>query len=641
MADETAKRGALAAAKATITAIPQSVIDRVRRGIGGFKEAFSAGTGAPTQQVPPDAGFGAFTETYRPPGSPAAATAATTVSTVQTDPPPEPPPGPQPMVAPADRSAWNGPMWPVTPVAPRVSVAGRVLDYDIGYNQGFGPKRTEGVPYRQLTDLIENCNLVELAIETRLDQMAALKWSVVKVKAPNQQVRDKPDERCAMIESAFRRPDRRDPFINWTRRLLFAVLAHDAPAIYVHRDRAGRPYSFDIIDGTTIDVKIDERGRTPLPPRIAYQQILKGSPAVNYTTEELLFWPRNRRPGRLYGRSPVEQIILTINIALGRDLSKIKEFTDGNIPNSLVAVPPEWTAAQIAEFQTYWDAMTADSAVKRQMKFVPGGMNVQFTRAESALADGTDEWFARVICWAFSLPPTALVRMMNRATAESAYDAALTEGLQPLIEWQKSLFDHIVQHIYGFEDLEMVPDDIRNVDPLEQQGHDMTAVDRGLMAYDEWRVKAGLDPVGMDEPFIRGIGPMGGMFVSDLLWARKQGLLRPVPPPPPDMMGGMPMGPPSALPPPDAAVPQIGPPGLAPGAAEVLNGVSPDLLAAVGLGPDGTDGRSIDIMESDARASDPRASVVADPKILEVLRSAEQRLGKRAPPPARRRRVRS
>ena len=53
--------------------------------------------------------------------------------------------------------------------------------------------------------------------------------------------------------------------------------------------------------GATIRPVIDEWGRIPLPPDPAYQQIIKGLPATDYTRDELLYYPRNLLSWRLYG----------------------------------------------------------------------------------------------------------------------------------------------------------------------------------------------------------------------------------------------------------------------------------------------------------------------------------------------------
>jgi hypothetical protein len=69
--------------------------------------------------------------------------------------------------------------------------------------------------------------------------------------------------------------------------------------------------------------ELRESGRSPEPPDPAYQQVLHGVPAADFSSDELLYLPRNVRSHRLYGMSPVEQIALTINIALRRDAATL------------------------------------------------------------------------------------------------------------------------------------------------------------------------------------------------------------------------------------------------------------------------------------------------------------------------------
>jgi hypothetical protein len=57
------------------------------------------------------------------------------------------------------------------------------------------------------------------------------------------------------------------------------------------------------------------------------------------------------------------------------------------------------------------------------------------------LKDEFDEWLARIICYCFSLSPQALIKQMNRATAETAKQTAQEEGLEPLKLWFKDTVD--------------------------------------------------------------------------------------------------------------------------------------------------------------------------------------------------------
>ncbi len=87
------------------------------------------------------------------------------------------------------------------------------------------------------------------------------------------------------------------------------------------------------------------------------------------------------RAHKFFGFSPVEQIILTINIGLRRQIHLLNYYTEGNVPEALAQVPKEWSADQISEFQEWFDsALAGNSARRRRITFVPECGNLQFTR---------------------------------------------------------------------------------------------------------------------------------------------------------------------------------------------------------------------------------------------------------------------
>ena len=123
---------------------------------------------------------------------------------------------------------------------------------------------------------------------------------------------------------------------------------------------------------------IDDWGRTPQPYRDAagamvyppaYQQVLKGLPAVNYSARDIIYRPRNVRAHRVYGYSPVQQVLMTVNIALRRQMWQLDYFTEGSIPDALIGVPNSWTPEQIKQFQDYWDTeFVGGAAPPRQIR---------------------------------------------------------------------------------------------------------------------------------------------------------------------------------------------------------------------------------------------------------------------------------
>jgi len=383
----------------------------------------------------------------------------------------------------------------------------RVIDYEVGRNIRTSTK-DEGVTYEQLRALAKYHDLTRLLIETRKDQMEALNWDIGLRKMagddPEEDVEPN-DEQAARITATkkfFDKPDGQHFFGTWLRSLIEDLLVIDAPTVYVNQARAGDT-RFEILDGATIRRVVDEQGRTPEPPDPAYQQIIKGLPAWNFDTDELVWMPRNLGPDRLFGYSPVEQIVMTVNIALRRQTSVLEYFTAGNVPDAFIGVPDAWTPDQIVDYQTAWDALNAGNlAERRRAKFIPGSAKVTQTR-EVMLKNEFDEWLARVCCYAFSIPPTAFIKAMNRATADNQKEQAQEEGLGPLQIWFKQFMNLLIQDKLGQWDLEFFWDEQVEQDPTERSTIQDKQVRNGSKTLNQIRADNGDDPIeGGDTPMI-------------------------------------------------------------------------------------------------------------------------------------------
>ncbi len=399
---------------------------------------------------------------------------------------------------------WFGPSQPIEPVA-QEQAEGRVLDYPVGYNLRTQPREEEAISFQQLRGLADACNFLRLVIETRKDQMEKLGWNIqarVKAGMTQSEVKQlqKSDVRIPQIEQFFHRPDGRNNWATWLRQLIEELLVTDAVSIYRRPNAGGKLYGLQQVDGATIKRVIDESGLTPIAPDPAYQQILHGLPAVDYTADQLLYLPRNSRIHKLYGFSPVEQVVMTVNIALRRSVAQLNYFTEGNIPEALISCPPDWRPQQIHEMQEIFDGMLSGNLAARSgAKFVPGGLNVQFMK-EALLKDDFDEWLVRIICYAFSVSPTPFTKQTNRATAESVQQAALQEGLAPLQNWVKGLIDRVLAEDFGSPDLEFVWNDERAMDPADAMKINTGYVAAAIKNRNEVRAELGLDPIpGGDE----------------------------------------------------------------------------------------------------------------------------------------------
>jgi hypothetical protein len=103
------------------------------------------------------------------------------------------------------------------------------------------------------------------------------------------------------------------------------------------------------------------------------------------------------------------------------------------------------------------------------------------------------------------LPATAFTRQVNRATAETAQEAALAEGLGPLMGWVKRLIDHVIQDRIGDGDLEFAWSEPRAGNPEEEAKLLEIYVRNGIYTVNEARDILGFDPVpGGEAPLVYG-----------------------------------------------------------------------------------------------------------------------------------------
>lgn len=462
-----------------------------------------------------------------------------------------------PTAAPGQGADWFSPLPPLRPIAPP-EVAGRVRDFVPGINLTTIPRPEEPVTFRTLRALADGCDLLRIVIERRKDQLTRLPWSI-RVKHDGVGRRPKlsalsPAMRgqIANVERFWKRPDPDYSFRQWLRKLLEDLFVLDAPSMYVHRNLGGGLYALTILDGSTIKLVLDDWGGTPKPFRWsgapfmwlgveinqsnfadrgfqlvdgelyppAYQQILKGLPAVDYTTRDMIYRPLNPRTGHDFGMSPVEQVLRTAGTAVARATSQMEYYRENNMPAGLFSLPSSWTVDNVQRFQDYWDNQFSGShniGRRRQLRFIAGdgAKNNYAPFREPPLKNEFDEWLAKVICAAFSYPSTAFVHQVNRATAEQHEHQAETEGLEPLKQWFSDLANDVITNLIGTDEIEFAWTEENEVDQAKQAEILCAYVGAGVMRPNEAREALGLDPDPSPLASVLGVKTASGFVPLD------------------------------------------------------------------------------------------------------------------------------
>ena len=293
--------------------------------------------------------------------------------------------------------------------------------------------------------------------------------------------------------------------------MLEDLLVLDAPALELRRNRGGEIIGLDVVDGATIKVLIDETGRRPQPPAPAYEQVIHGRPWRLLTTrppplsaaqpaaaQGLRLWP---------GRADRHDV----NIALRRQLMQLQHFTEGNVPPGLLerAGRLERRADPPVPGMVRQRFSPAIPAARSRLVWAPSGAKYQAFK-EAPYKDEFDEWLARIVCYAFSLPPTAFTRQVNRATAETTQETALERGAGAA----DGLGQAARRPRHPGPDGPCRPRihlvDVRPTDPTDQASMLDLYVRDGIYTVNEARDILGLAPVdGGDQPLFQTVrGPV-------------------------------------------------------------------------------------------------------------------------------------
>lgn len=378
--------------------------------------------------------------------------------------------------------------------------------YQVGSNLVITPRmEREGalLPFNILRDVAANHDITALCIKMMIDQVCGDEWDIV---VADKNDREHYEDDIKAVKKFFARPDKVHLFNDWLKPILYDTLSIDAACIFKRRTRGGKLYSLEFVDGSTIKPLIDCYGRTPLPPYAAFQQIVYGYPygssdktetkALGFTTDEISYRPRYPRTYSRYGTSPIENILMKINIALRRDSVNLAYYTDGTTPDGGIFTfdKEDMTPDQIEQFATlYNDIMSGRLKERMKLKFLPKG---KYTATKEHKFDVQyDEWIARIVAIAFGVNPQQFIMMMNRSTGQLQDEQQTELGLAPLENFLNEWFTDIIQNDLGYPHLKFAYVGEKRDDAAMSIKRDVEFVQSGILTIDEVRSQRGMPPI--------------------------------------------------------------------------------------------------------------------------------------------------
>ena len=406
---------------------------------------------------------------------------------------------------------WMSPNQPILPTAPKAqNVTPRQWDYPVGVNLQYLPRTEQqagGAVFPILRALADSYDVLRNGIEEKKNKILNMEWNI--------RMRDKdaaPDEaRIKRLTQLVQCPDGRQSFLTWMRAWLEDMIVIDAAVVEPRFNVLNQLVALDYLAGDTFKIVIDELGRRPQPPDPAFQQIIKGQVAANFTNDELLYYMRNPRTNKLYGMSYVEQILVILNIALRHEARLMAEFTESNVPAAFMVMPEEATLDEIKAFSGWLDAKLAGNiATRSKIIPIPGGGGGQGNKVipmkQYDLKNPIMEWFARVVCHCLQIDPTPYLSQHTKATAEQSGDSSNEIGLTADLNVVQDFWNTIFSKYCDSPDIVFAWRTESVVDVEKQSVADKNDVMSGVGQIDEIRQRRGLAPLGLPSGIVTAQG---------------------------------------------------------------------------------------------------------------------------------------
>lgn len=366
-----------------------------------------------------------------------------------------------------------------------------------------------GVSFDTLRRFSTQYDVARAAINRRKRQLNGLEWSIVAAEED-----DETDytQVTRQLRKEFNNiGGYKVRFREFIDTMVEDLLVLDALALYKRPNMGGGLYGLQPVDAATIVLEVGEDGGTPMPPEVAYKQIIRGEKVAEFTADEMYYEMLNPRTYTPYGLSPMETLIIGISTALKSDIYNLHMLTEGNIPEGFFGVPEAWTPDQIKEFQTLWDAALAgDTRATSKLKFVPSGKGATgyspALKPEDMKYKELQSWLMQKTCMLFEIQPNELgfTDDVNKSVGEVQQNIGLNSGLIPLARFFEEIFTDVIQQDMGYENLKFKYTGLDFTDEKRDAEVAAIKINSGQTTVDEVRRERGQKPLGVDKPFVIG-----------------------------------------------------------------------------------------------------------------------------------------
>lgn len=405
---------------------------------------------------------------------------------------------------------------------------------------GFRYKMPSDITFGTLRAMAKQTGIVSAIINTRKEQVASYSaysvddlqpgWCIKKnvvdyfgdieeyEKAKELTTEDKEDikklisfiENCGVKERLYHG----DVFDTFLRKFVEDSLTLDQSCFEIIPSEFGTPYEFLMIDGATIrfcsadtEENYDEiKGYYPFACQIYQNNIY-----TVYYPWELCMAIRNPTNNFLYngyGISELELLIKIITYMLYAESYTGKFFSQGSNPKGVFLAKGNLSEDKLAEFRQAWSAQV--SGVNNSHKIpILSGTELEWVDWYKSNQDMEfSNWLsylARLICAIFKIDPKEIGYNLTDSESSVTYESSVQEkltyskekGLIPLLKFIETQLNKYIIYPLSNKKYKFQFTGIDNTQDLIEK-NDLEKVEKGVMSFQEYRVKHGL-PTELEE----------------------------------------------------------------------------------------------------------------------------------------------
>lgn len=335
------------------------------------------------------------------------------------------------------------------------------LDTATGYQ-----KRIGDLAYSEMYEFYKKNEWVRACVDLIVGTCAKVKIKVTPVKE-EETISSETKTHIEEVEKLLNNPNQKDESFEMIRRkVLKDILIYDAGAIEVVYD-GEKPAELYDLPGDRIRISVDEHGYYNeqafyLIPRTKEGTVWEKKNAVPFSQEEVIYFMRNPRAGSVYGLSPIESLVNSIESDLNASEYNSNFFLNNAEPSGIInlkGIPK----TELTRFKEQWkqDLKTYKNAHKIFITNIEKG--IEWEKMSESAQDMQfmeyQKWLVQKILTVYQVKPFVL-GLIDETTGKlnsfEQWQAFKASAIDPLLSLEAYLYTtKIVNAGFGYDDIKI------------------------------------------------------------------------------------------------------------------------------------------------------------------------------------------